>query len=116
MLSNINSAIIIGGGIGGLVSALKLHRVGVSVHVFESVETIKALGVGINLLPYAVRVLTELGLAEELKKTGIPTAELMYVNKFGQEIWQEDRGINAGFVGLNIRSIVEDCKCYCYKQ
>ena len=88
---------IIGGGIGGLVSALKLHRVGVSVRVFESVETIKALGVGINLLPHAVRVLTELGLADELKKTGIPTAELIYVNKFGQEIWQEDRGINAGY-------------------
>lgn len=97
VLSSINSAIIIGGGIGGLVSALKLHRVGVSARVFESVETIKALGVGINLLPHAVRVLTELGLAEELKKTGIPTAELMYVNKFGQEIWQEDRGINAGY-------------------
>ncbi|MEH7334640.1 flavin-dependent oxidoreductase [Neobacillus drentensis] len=91
------SAIIVGGGIGGLVTALKLHRVGVSVRVFESVETIKALGVGINLLPHAVRVLTELGLADELEKTGLPTAELMYVNKFGKKIWQEPRGINAGY-------------------
>ncbi|NHM33083.1 flavin-dependent oxidoreductase [Neobacillus terrae] len=96
-MANIKSAIIVGGGIGGLVTALKLHRVGVSVRVFESVETIKALGVGINLLPHAVKVLTELGLAEELEKTGLPTAELMYVNKFGQEIWQEPRGIGAGY-------------------
>ena len=88
---------IVGGGIGGLVTALKLHRAGISVKVFESVETIKALGVGINLLPHSVRVLTDLGLAEELEKTGLPTAELMYVNKFGQKIWQEDRGINAGY-------------------
>lgn len=88
---------IVGGGIGGLVTALKLHRAGISVKVFESVETIKALGVGINLLPHSVRVLTELGLAEELEQTGLPTAELMYVNKFGQKIWQEDRGINAGY-------------------
>ncbi len=96
-LSNMKTAMVIGGGIGGLVTALKLNRVGVSVQVFESVGTIKALGVGINLLPHAVRVLTELGLEDELQKTGIPTAELIYVNKFGKEIWQEDRGVNAGY-------------------
>lgn len=96
-MPTIKTAMIVGGGIGGLVTALKLHRAGISVKVFESVETIKALGVGINLLPHSVRVLTELGLAEELEQTGLPTAELMYVNKFGQKIWQEDRGINAGY-------------------
>lgn len=96
-LSNRKTAMIIGGGIGGLITALKLNRVGVSVRVFESVETIKELGVGINLLPHAVRVLTELGLEENLKKTGIPTAELIYVNKFGKKIWQENRGLKAGY-------------------
>ncbi|KKB33463.1 flavin-dependent oxidoreductase [Bacillus thermotolerans] len=96
-MSEKKTAIIVGGGIGGLISALKLHRVGVSVRVFESVETIKALGVGINLLPHAVRVLTELGLAEKLKQTGLPTAELNYYNKFGQKIWHEPRGLDAGY-------------------
>ena len=93
----IQSAIIVGGGIGGLVTALKLHRTGVSVKIFESVENIQALGVGINLLPHAVRVLTDLGLNEKLEQIGIPTRELIYVNKFGSEIWQEDRGIHAGY-------------------
>lgn len=96
-MSKVNTAIIAGGGIGGLVTALKLHRVGVSVQVFESVQTIKALGVGINLLPHAVRVLTELGLGDELKKIGLPTAELSFFNKYGQQIWQEPRGENAGY-------------------
>ncbi|PLS08489.1 flavin-dependent oxidoreductase [Neobacillus cucumis] len=96
-MTNIKTAMIVGGGIGGLVTALKLHRVGVSVRVFESVENIKALGVGINLLPHAVRVLTELGLAEELSNIGLPTAELIYVNKFGKNIWQEARGEEAGY-------------------
>ncbi|SDH38642.1 2-polyprenyl-6-methoxyphenol hydroxylase [Alteribacillus persepolensis] len=91
------SAIIAGGGIGGLVTALKLHREGVYVRVFESVENIKALGVGINLLPHAVRVLTELGLDKKLADTGIPTAELIYFNKYGQQIWQEPRGLDAGY-------------------
>ncbi|MEH7121527.1 flavin-dependent oxidoreductase [Neobacillus vireti] len=96
-MTNIKTAMIVGGGIGGLVTALKLHRGGVSVRVFESVENIKALGVGINLLPHAVRVLTELGLADELEKIGLPTAELIYVNKFGKNIWQEARGVDAGY-------------------
>lgn len=96
-MSKIKTALIVGGGIGGLVTALKLNLAGVSVRVFESVETIRALGVGINLLPHAVRVLTELGLADELEKTGLPTAELMYVNKFGKKIWQEPRGKAAGY-------------------
>jgi 5-methylphenazine-1-carboxylate 1-monooxygenase len=96
-LTTKHSALIVGGGIGGLVIALKLHRVGVSVRVFESVEIIKALGVGINLLPHAVRILTELGLAEDLEKSGLPTAELNYYNKFGQQIWHEPRGLNAGY-------------------
>jgi len=96
-MTNIKTAMIVGGGIGGLVTALKLHRGGVSVRVFESVENIKALGVGINLLPHAVRVLTELGLADELAKIGLPTAELIYVNKFGNNIWQEARGVDAGY-------------------
>lgn len=96
-MGTIQTAMIVGGGIGGLVTALKLHRAGIEVKVFESVQTIKALGVGINLLPHSVRVLTDLGLAEKLEQISIPTAELMYVNKFGQKIWQEDRGLAAGY-------------------
>jgi hypothetical protein len=39
---------------------------------------VKELGVGINVLPHAVRELTELGLLEELSGLGIPTAELSW--------------------------------------
>ena len=96
-MSEAKSAMIVGGGIGGLISALTLHRKGLKVQVFESVSEIKPLGVGINLLPHAVRVLTELGLGEKLAEIGLPTAELMYVNKYGQRIWQEPRGVDAGY-------------------
>jgi 2-polyprenyl-6-methoxyphenol hydroxylase-like FAD-dependent oxidoreductase len=53
--------------------------------------------VGINLLPHAVRELTELGLADELAATGIPTAELVYHDRFGNRIWAEPRGVAAGY-------------------
>jgi 5-methylphenazine-1-carboxylate 1-monooxygenase len=89
---------IVGGGIGGLALALALQDAGIAdVDVYESAPAIKALGVGINVLPHAVRELTELGLLDDLSAAGIPTAELAYYSKFGQRIWNEPRGLAAGY-------------------
>jgi 2-polyprenyl-6-methoxyphenol hydroxylase-like FAD-dependent oxidoreductase len=89
--------IIVGAGIGGLTLALSLHQAGIETEIYEAVREIRPVGVGINLLPHAVRELTELGLAEALAAQAIPTAALMYANKFGQEIWREPRGRAAGY-------------------
>ena len=90
-------AIIVGAGIGGLTTALALHAVGISARVFESAREIKPLGVGINLLPHAVKELTGLGLLPDLIETGVQTQELRYFSKHGAAIWQEPRGIAAGY-------------------
>ncbi len=82
---------------GGLTTALRLHAAGIEAHVYESVPEIRALGVGINLLPHAVKELTELGLLDALVATGVRTEELRYFSKFGREIWQEPRGLAAGY-------------------
>lgn len=89
--------LITGGGIGGLVAAMSLHQAGHDVRVFESVPILRPLGVGINLLPHAVKVLTGLGLADRLGEIAVATAELVYFNKFGQKIWGEPRGLAAGY-------------------
>ena len=89
--------IIAGGGIGGLTAALSLHRAGFPVRVFESVDRIQALGVGINLLPHAVRELDALGLAGELGAHGITPSTLAYFTKRGEPIWDEPRGVAAGY-------------------
>jgi 2-polyprenyl-6-methoxyphenol hydroxylase-like FAD-dependent oxidoreductase len=89
--------LICGAGIGGLTTALALHKIGIDVTVFESAPEIRALGVGINLLPHAVRVLHSLGLQEPLADNGIATGELEYYTKRGQRIWSEPRGIAAGY-------------------
>jgi 5-methylphenazine-1-carboxylate 1-monooxygenase len=48
---------------GGMALALSLHDAGITdVDVYESAPAVKELGVGINVLPHAVRELTELGL------------------------------------------------------
>ena len=89
--------IIAGGGIGGLTAALSLHQAGIEVEVFEQSPEIKPLGVGINVLPHAMRELTELGLQERVAAAGIVTQELAYANRFGQMIWSEPRGRAAGY-------------------
>lgn len=89
---------IIGGGIGGMTLALSLHDAGLTdVDIYESAHTISELGVGINVLPHAVRELTELGLLDGLSTVGIPTGELVFYSKHGQRIWGEPRGRAAGY-------------------
>ena len=89
--------LVIGGGIAGLSTALSLHAAGIEVCVYESVAHIKALGLGINLQPNAVRELVELGLGQQLADTAIETSTLRYYNKHGQLIWSEPRGLAAGY-------------------
>lgn len=89
--------LVIGGGIGGLAAALALHAAGLDAVVFEASADIRALGVGINLQPHAVRELSELGLADVLAGAGVATREFTYANRFGQEIWTEPRGLAAGY-------------------
>ncbi len=90
-------ALVVGGGIGGLAAALSLHEWGVEVEVFEQTPEVRELGVGINLLPHAVKELTDLGLLDRLDATGVRIKELIYCNRFGQRIWTEPRGIEAGY-------------------
>lgn len=92
-----NPVIIAGAGPVGLTAALLLHRQGRTVRVYEAVSELRPLGVGINLLPHSVRVLYGLGLAEQLDDIGIRTAALHYYNKYGQQIWSEPRGLDAGY-------------------
>jgi 2-polyprenyl-6-methoxyphenol hydroxylase-like FAD-dependent oxidoreductase len=89
--------IIAGGGIGGLTTALMLHARGIDCDVFEQAENVRELGVGINTLPHAIKELKELGLLDRLDAAGIRTFELIYTNRFGQEVWREPRGLDAGY-------------------
>src|SRR6202000_3243256 len=91
------TVLIAGGGIGGLTLALSLHQIGIPVRVFESVAELRPLGVGINVLPHAVRELTELGLLDRLNEAGVRTKELAYFSKHGKPIWSEPRGLEAGY-------------------
>jgi 2-polyprenyl-6-methoxyphenol hydroxylase-like FAD-dependent oxidoreductase len=89
--------IIAGAGIGGLTLALSLHAAGIEAEIYEAAPALAPLGVGINVLPHAVRELTDLGLADDLAAAGVETEALIYANRFGQQIWREPRGRFAGY-------------------
>src|SRR5262245_57970114 len=92
-----NEVLIVGAGIGGLTTALELHRRGVACRVFESAPEIRAVGVGINLLPHATEVLGELGLVPTLERVAVETREAAFFNRFGQLIYKEPLGRLAGY-------------------
>src|ERR1700690_280149 len=94
---NMDDVIIVGAGIGGLTLGLALHAAGIPCRIFESAAEIKAVGVGINLLPHATKELAALGLETDLAKVAIATSDATFFNRFGQLIYQEPLGRAAGY-------------------
>jgi 5-methylphenazine-1-carboxylate 1-monooxygenase len=128
---------IVGGGICGLSLALHLSQRGISARVYERAPQIKELGVGITLLPHAMREFSALGVGDTLLKTGIENRESRFYNRFGQLIYKETRGKSAGYpfpeVGihrgrlhvilydavkerLGAQAVVTDCECVGVEQ
>ena len=89
--------LIAGAGIGGLTSALSLQQAGIEVTVFESIETIKPLGVGINILPHASRELIALGLKDDLDRLAIRTRSMKYFSRRGKQVISVPCGEYAGY-------------------
>lgn len=98
-MGNTNNApvLIAGAGIGGLTAALSLHAAGIDALVLESARTIQPLGVGMNLLPHGVRELTELGLGDDLADLGVATAEHVFCDSAGNQLFTEPRGREQGY-------------------
>jgi 2-polyprenyl-6-methoxyphenol hydroxylase-like FAD-dependent oxidoreductase len=92
-----DDVIIVGAGICGLTLALALHQRGIGCRVLERAPRITDLGVGITLLPHAMRELEALGLDQDLLKAGIENRESRFFNRFGQLIYTEPRGRFAGY-------------------
>jgi 5-methylphenazine-1-carboxylate 1-monooxygenase len=92
-----DEVIIVGAGVGGLTLGLALHQANIPCRIFESVPELRAVGVGINLLPHASKELAALGLEEALAKVAIQTSDATFFNRFGQLIYQEPLGRAAGY-------------------
>ncbi len=128
---------IIGGGIGGLTLALALRARGVGCRIYEAAPEIRSMGVGINLLPNATRVLAALGLEPRLRQVSIETREAAFFDHHGKLIHTEAAGLFGGFPNpqfsihrgelqmcllqavqdrLPAETLVTDCACVGFEQ
>ncbi len=65
-------AIIVGGGIGGLCTAIALRRKGIEARVFEKTSELKEVGAGLSLWVNAIKALDKIGMTEVLNRLSIP--------------------------------------------
>ncbi len=65
------SAVIVGGGIGGLAAAITLQRAGLAVQVVERTRKLREVGAGLQLSPNATRILREMGLLGRIEEVAV---------------------------------------------
>lgn len=66
------TALVVGGGIGGVTAAIALARVGWQVSVLERAPELADVGSGITLFPNAMRALDTLGAGDAVQAAGAP--------------------------------------------
>ncbi len=62
--------LIVGGGIGGLCTAIALARNGISSHILEQADSFSEAGAGIQIGPNGMRILLDWGMEEHLNGRG----------------------------------------------
>lgn len=70
MAASIKSAIIVGGGIGGLCAAISLRKAGLEVKVYEQAAELRAVGAGLTIWANAIKALRRLGVADQVIRAG----------------------------------------------
>ena len=63
--------VVVGGGIGGLTTAIALTRVGIDVQLYEQAAELREVGAGIALAANALHALDLLGLARDIETQGV---------------------------------------------
>jgi 2-polyprenyl-6-methoxyphenol hydroxylase-like FAD-dependent oxidoreductase len=92
------SIAIVGGGIGGLTTAISLLQAGFDVQVYEQARWLSEVGAGINIGPNASRLLIRLGLGPELAKAAFRSPF------FHQRRWQDGRTLTRTPLGQAIEA------------
>ena len=87
---------IIGGGIGGLTTAISLLQAGFDVQVYEQSRLLSEVGAGINISPNASRILIRLGLGEECARVAFRSPF------FHQRRWDDGRTLTKARLATDI--------------
>jgi FAD-dependent urate hydroxylase len=80
--------IITGAGIGGLTAGIALRRAGCEVEIYDRVKELRPIGAGISLWSNGAKVLTYLGMGEQLGAIGGTMNQMAYHHKTGTPLNQ----------------------------
>jgi len=72
--------LIVGGGLGGLATALAFSRHGIASHVVEKSPQFGEIGAGLQIAPNASRILQYLGVMDEVRKTAVFPARMVFLD------------------------------------
>jgi 3-hydroxybenzoate 6-monooxygenase len=77
---------VIGGGIGGLTTALALSRKGYPVHLIERAAEFGKIGAGIQIAPNGSRMLASLGVLDKIQRYAVYPQRLILVDALSGEL------------------------------
>src|SRR5437870_3078298 len=77
--------VVVGGGIGGLATALALSRKGIAAHVLEQAHEFAEIGAGIQLAPNALRMLDRLGVIEGVYANAVYPPAVAFMDAYTGE-------------------------------
>lgn len=77
---------IIGGGIGGLCTAVSLQKQGLSVQVYEASASFRPVGAGIGIGSNAMQALMEIGVGKEVFANGYVLHSQLFQNEHGRTL------------------------------
>ncbi|CAF3859586.1 unnamed protein product [Adineta steineri] len=97
MMDSMQCYLKVSSGISGLVGALLLNCLNIKIRIYEQTENIQSIGFGLNLQPYCVKILYELGLKNELNEISIKTGKVLFYSRYGQLIFEDLRGLDGGY-------------------
>jgi 3-hydroxybenzoate 6-monooxygenase len=80
MTSGDGRLLVVGGGIGGLSTALAVARTGRRVRVLEQAPAFAEIGAGLQLAPNATRILDRLGVLGKVVRAGVLPDSLVFRN------------------------------------
>jgi salicylate hydroxylase len=85
--------LIVGGGLGGLATALALAKRGIPSHVVEKSPDFGEIGAGLQIAPNASRILDGFGVLGEIRKTAVFPARMVFMDsKTGERVTYIDLG------------------------
>src|SRR5260221_11546486 len=88
--------LLVGGGIGGLTTAIALRHHGIEVVVLEQAEVLNEAGAGIQIASNAAVVLRELGLEAAMQAVGVKPEAYDYRDlRTGRLLYQGPLGVAA---------------------